>query len=88
VLTRVLDVRDAADVHRFATEVRQWLPTPDKAAEIICRGVERGKARILVGPDAYAFDALARVAPTHYYDVIAGFEKRLRSRQAARGGAG
>ena len=61
------------------------MTTPDKAAETICRGVERGKARILVGPDAYVFDALARVAPTHYYDVIARFEKRLRSRQTARG---
>ena len=60
------------------------MTTPDKAAEIICRGVERGRARILVGPDAYVFDALARVAPTHYYDVIARFDKRLRSRQAAR----
>jgi hypothetical protein len=58
---------------------------PDKAAEIICRGVERGKARILVGPDAYVFDGLARVAPTHYYDVVARFERRLRSRQTARG---
>ena len=63
------------------------MTTPDKAAEIICRGVERGKARILVGPDAYVFDALARVAPTHYYDVVALFEKRLRSRQTARGSA-
>ena len=53
--------------------------TPDKAAEIICRGVDRGKARILVGPDAYVFDALARVAPTHYYDVMARLEKRLRA---------
>jgi NADP-dependent 3-hydroxy acid dehydrogenase YdfG len=61
------------------------MTTPDKAAEIICRGVERGKARILVGPDAYVFDALARIAPTHYYDVIALLEERLRSRQAARG---
>jgi NADP-dependent 3-hydroxy acid dehydrogenase YdfG len=56
------------------------MTTPDKAAEIICRGVERGKARILVGPDAYVFDALARVAPTHYYDVMALLEKRLRTR--------
>ena len=56
------------------------MTTPDKAAEIICRGIERGKARILVGPDAYVFDALARVAPTHYYDVIARLEKRLRTR--------
>jgi NADP-dependent 3-hydroxy acid dehydrogenase YdfG len=60
------------------------ITTPDKAAEIICRGVERGKARILVGPDAYVFDALARVAPTHYYDVMAQFEKRLRTRASQR----
>jgi NADP-dependent 3-hydroxy acid dehydrogenase YdfG len=53
--------------------------TPDQAAEIICRGVDRGKARILVGPDAYVFDALARVAPTRYYDVMALLEKRLRA---------
>jgi NADP-dependent 3-hydroxy acid dehydrogenase YdfG len=59
------------------------MTSPDKAAEIICRGVERGKARILVGPDAYVFDALARVAPTHYFDVMAVLEKQLRSRQAA-----
>ena len=55
-----------------------------KAAEIICRGVERGKARILVGPDAYVFDTLARVAPTHYYDVMTRFEKLLRSRASQR----
>lgn len=53
--------------------------TPDQAAEIICRGVDRGKARILVGPDAYVFDALARVAPTRYYDVMALLERRLRA---------
>jgi short-subunit dehydrogenase len=58
------------------------MTSPEKAAELICRGVERGKARILVGPDAYAFDALARVAPAHYFGVIAQFEKRVRSRQA------
>jgi NADP-dependent 3-hydroxy acid dehydrogenase YdfG len=58
------------------------MTSPDQAARIICRGVEQGKARILVGPDAYVFDALARVAPTHYYDIMARLEKRLRSRQA------
>ncbi|GII23388.1 SDR family NAD(P)-dependent oxidoreductase [Planosporangium mesophilum] len=46
------------------------MTSPDKAAAIIHRGVERGKARILVGPDAYLFDALARITPTHYYGVI------------------
>ena len=53
---------------------------PDKAAEIIHRGVERGKARILVGPDAYMFDVLRGVAPTHYYDVLGAVVGRLRSR--------
>jgi NADP-dependent 3-hydroxy acid dehydrogenase YdfG len=56
------------------------LTSADKAAEIIVRGVQRGKARILVGPDAYLFDVLARVAPTRYYDVIAAVESRLRAR--------
>ncbi|WP_433203472.1 SDR family NAD(P)-dependent oxidoreductase [Nocardia sp. CA-107356] len=56
------------------------LTSPDKAAEIICRGIERGKSRILVGPDAYVFDALARVTPTHYYDIFSVLERRLRAR--------
>jgi NADP-dependent 3-hydroxy acid dehydrogenase YdfG len=53
---------------------------PAKAAEIIHRGVEQGKARILVGPDAYLFDALARLAPTRYFDILSVFESRLRGR--------
>jgi NADP-dependent 3-hydroxy acid dehydrogenase YdfG len=55
---------------------------PDKAAEIIHRGVEQGKARILVGPDAYFFDALARLMPTHYYEVAGRLETYLRKRTA------
>jgi NAD(P)-dependent dehydrogenase (short-subunit alcohol dehydrogenase family) len=53
---------------------------PDKAAQIIHRGVEQGKARILIGPDAYVFDILTRVTPTHYYDVLSRLQARLRSR--------
>ena len=63
---------------QMAAEFEQLLrTTPAKAAEIICRGVDAGKARILVGPDAYVFDALARVTPTHYYDIMVRLEKRL-----------
>jgi NADP-dependent 3-hydroxy acid dehydrogenase YdfG len=57
------------------------MTSPDKAAAIIHSGVERGRARILVGPDAYVFDALARIAPTHYYEVISRLQNRLRARQ-------
>jgi len=56
------------------------MTSPEKAAAIIHAGVERGKARILVGPDAYVFDALARLAPTHYYSVMARLQSRLRDR--------
>src|ERR1700759_5463950 len=45
--------------------------TPDPAAEIIHEGVKAGRSRVLVGPDAYLFDALARLAPTRYFDVLA-----------------
>ncbi|MEU3644389.1 SDR family NAD(P)-dependent oxidoreductase [Lentzea sp. NPDC034063] len=60
----------AADFDKIA------LTTPDKAAEVIHRGVEKGKARVLVGPDAYAFDLLARITPTHYYSIMARLFER------------
>ncbi len=44
--------------------------TPERAAQIIHKGVDAGKARILVGPDAYMFDLLTRLAPTHYWTVL------------------
>lgn len=60
------------------------MTSPDRAAEIIHRGVERGKARILVGPDAYLFDALTRITPTHYYSVIARLRSGLDARASRR----
>jgi NAD(P)-dependent dehydrogenase (short-subunit alcohol dehydrogenase family) len=44
--------------------------TPERAAEIIHRGVDAGKTRILVGPDAYFFDALTRITPTNYFRIL------------------
>jgi NADP-dependent 3-hydroxy acid dehydrogenase YdfG len=57
------------------------MTSPERAAQIIHRGVEAGKARILVGPDAYLFDALTRIAPTHYYSVLTRLESGLRARR-------
>jgi NADP-dependent 3-hydroxy acid dehydrogenase YdfG len=56
--------------------------TPAKAAQTIHEGVKAGKSRILVGPDAHLFDALARLAPTRYYDVLERLEPRVRRRRA------
>ena len=48
--------------------------TPERAARVIHEGVKAGKSRILVGPDAYLLDALVRIAPTRYFDVVARLE--------------
>ena len=45
--------------------------TPDRAAELIHQGVSAGRQRILVGPDARLFDALARLMPARYFDLFA-----------------
>jgi NAD(P)-dependent dehydrogenase (short-subunit alcohol dehydrogenase family) len=57
--------------------------TPERAAEIIHRGVDAGKARILVGADAYIFDIVTRLTPTHYWSIFDPLE-RLASRTAHR----
>jgi len=54
--------------------------TPERAAEIIHRGVDSGKSRILVGPDAHVFDALTRITPTHYYRVLDALQGLARRR--------
>ena len=58
--------------------------TPERAAEIIHAGAQAGKSRILVGPDAYVFDALARLMPSRYFDVFAALESVVQ-RRAERG---
>jgi len=50
---------------------RITMTTPERAAKVIHNGVKAGRSRILVGPDAYVFDFLARTMPTHYYSVLA-----------------
>jgi NADP-dependent 3-hydroxy acid dehydrogenase YdfG len=52
--------------------------SPDKAAAVIQRGVERRRGRILIGPDAYLLAGLLRSAPVRYYDVIKRLEPIVR----------
>ena len=66
---------DARGLGRSATEMadefdRLTRTTPERAAAVIHKGVDAGKARILIGADAYMFDALTRITPTHYYGVL------------------
>jgi NAD(P)-dependent dehydrogenase (short-subunit alcohol dehydrogenase family) len=54
---------------RDAVEKMLRLP-PEKAGEIIVQGIERRKARVLVGTDAKILSLLERLAPVSYWKVL------------------
>jgi len=62
--------RMAADFDKLART------SPERAARTILRGVDRRKARILVGPDAYAIDAMARILGWRYQGLVSRLAKR------------
>lgn len=45
--------------------------SPTRAAKVILGGVERNRARILIGPDARGFDLIPRVIGPRYQDILA-----------------
>ncbi|MFI6045827.1 SDR family NAD(P)-dependent oxidoreductase [Nocardia sp. NPDC051321] len=45
------------------------LTSPDAAAKIILHGVEKNKARVLIGPDARVFDMIPRLLGPAYEDL-------------------
>jgi NAD(P)-dependent dehydrogenase (short-subunit alcohol dehydrogenase family) len=51
--------------------------SPQKAAVTILAGVERNKARILVGPDAYLIAAIPRLVGARYEALFARLGRRL-----------
>jgi NADP-dependent 3-hydroxy acid dehydrogenase YdfG len=57
--------------------------TPARAAEVIHKGVDAGKARIFVGYEARAVDLIARLAPNRYFGVL-DLVQRNAERQASR----
>jgi short-subunit dehydrogenase len=44
--------------------------SPDKAAEVILRGVERNRRRIVIGMDAHLMDWVQRLMPALYQRLI------------------
>jgi NADP-dependent 3-hydroxy acid dehydrogenase YdfG len=51
--------------------------TPERAAEIIVRGVRTNKARVLVGLDAHAVHHFAKLTGSHYQDIVARAASRV-----------
>jgi NAD(P)-dependent dehydrogenase (short-subunit alcohol dehydrogenase family) len=56
--------------------------TPDDAARVILRGMLKNAPRILIGSDAIAIDAMARLAPRGY-DAIVGRAVKAAARRRA-----
>ena len=54
---------------------RLFITTPDKAAKTILNGVKKNKRRVLIGPDAIAFDLMVRTMGSWYQKVIVGVMK-------------
>ncbi|MBF6137194.1 SDR family oxidoreductase [Nocardia puris] len=71
-------VRDARGVGVIGDEEkivagfdRIALTTPDRAADVILKGVRRNRPRVLVGPDALGFDLITRAVGPRYQDLNA-----------------
>ncbi|MGB0211487.1 SDR family NAD(P)-dependent oxidoreductase [Algiphilus sp.] len=59
---------------------RLFITTPESAADTILRGVARNARRVLIGPDAYAVDAMQRLLPTGYQRLVGSATRRLMQR--------
>jgi short-subunit dehydrogenase len=66
---------DEVERHRKTMEKLLRMP-PEQAGEIIVRGIEKRKARILVGSDAKAAAFLERLAPVAYWKLLKKAIKR------------
>ena len=62
---------DREEVERRTAEfTKQLRMPPERAGEIIARGIERRKARVLVGADAVALSLIARLMPVRYWQLL------------------
>ncbi len=73
---RVSDQEDKAATAKLFDEKLARM-TPDRAAEIIVKGILSNKARVLVGLDAHAVHTLAKFTGSRYQDIIAKRSKKL-----------
>ena len=58
------------DLTRQAFNDNMLRTSPDKAAEVILRGVERNRRRIVIGMDAHLMDWVQRLMPALYQRLI------------------
>ena len=74
--SRVAANEDQAATAKFFDEKLAKM-TPERAAEIIVKGILANKARVLVGLDAHALHHLAKLTGSRYQDLVARTSKRV-----------
>ncbi|MFL5871841.1 MAG: SDR family NAD(P)-dependent oxidoreductase [Solirubrobacterales bacterium] len=67
---------DKSELERDFAKVART--SPERAAATIQKGIESGRDRILIGPDARALALLSRVVPVRYFSVIKRLEPVVR----------
>jgi NAD(P)-dependent dehydrogenase (short-subunit alcohol dehydrogenase family) len=72
-----LPITEAEEKRRKVYEEKLLKMAPETAAEIILKGVERDRPRVLVGNDAKLVDLLVRALPATYVKVTAAAGKRF-----------
>ncbi|MDQ6523660.1 SDR family NAD(P)-dependent oxidoreductase [Nocardioides sp. LHD-245] len=73
---RVSDKEDKAATAKLFDEKLAKM-TPERAAEIIVRGIVKNQARVLVGLDAHALHTFQKFTGSRYEDVVALVSKRV-----------
>jgi NAD(P)-dependent dehydrogenase (short-subunit alcohol dehydrogenase family) len=71
------EITDAEERQRRLYEEKLLKLPPETAAEIILKGVENDRPRVLVGTDAKAVDALVRLLPARYVPLWGKLAKRF-----------
>lgn len=73
---RVSDKEDQAATAKLFDEKLARM-TPDRAAEIIVKGITKNQARVLVGLDAHALHNFQKFTGSRYEDIVAVLSKRV-----------
>ena len=88
-IARNMTTAEGLDKEKLASTFDKKLAstTPQKAARIILDGVNKNKARVLVGPDAKVLDLIVRVTGSGYQRLFATLTARMSpdASEAARG---
>lgn len=73
---RVSDKEDQAATAKLFDEKLAKM-TPERAAEIIVKGIQKNQARVLVGLDAHALHNFQKFTGSRYEDIVALVSKRV-----------